>query len=490
MKVAAYIRVSTHEQAEEGYSIPAQRNRLEAYALSQGWEIVKWYVDEGESAKDLKRTDLTRMLKDIELKIFDCVLVYKLDRLTRSVMDLYELLSLFDKHDVKFKSATEVYDTTTAIGRLFITIVSALAQWERENLGERVSMGMMQKAKEGKWTVSTPPFGYFSNESVLEIKPSEASVVKEIFTLYLSGLGMWKVASNLNNRFLFTRNGVPWGQSSIQYILTNPVYIGRLRYNYRVNTEQYFEVESDDIPAIITDDEFNLVQKMINSRKHSHPRQATSKYIYSKVLKCARCGSTLIGRSSKSTRGEKVYHSHNYYCPKRRRSLCDLPMISENLVEKKFLEMMDEWDASQAAEELIHNEVAATTEDHTETIKELETELKEIEKRRSRWQYAWVNGMFSKEDAKNDTEFKKRMNEEEEKEKMIQEELNELVTPVLPMEDSGVLELWTNLKLNWQYMDKEAKKQFVLIALQSMCVDKINNEKNSSSIEIKDVRLN
>ncbi|MGZ7119966.1 MAG: recombinase family protein, partial [Methanobacterium sp.] len=200
MKVAAYVRVSTNEQAQEGYSIAAQKNRLEAYALSQGWEIVKWYVDEGESAKDLNRTDLTRMLKDVKLGIFDVVLVYKLDRLTRSVMDLYKLLDKFEEYNVKFKSSTEIYDTSTAMGRLFITLVSALAQWERENLGERVSMGMQQKAKEGKWTVANPPLGYVSNDSVLSIHPSEAAIVKEIYSLYLSGMGMWKIAGNLNER--------------------------------------------------------------------------------------------------------------------------------------------------------------------------------------------------------------------------------------------------------------------------------------------------
>jgi site-specific DNA recombinase len=490
MKVAAYIRVSTHEQAEEGYSIPAQRNRLEAYALSQGWEVVKWYMDEGESAKDLNRTDLSRMLKDLELGIFDCVLVYKLDRLTRSVMDLYKLLSLFDKFDVKFKSATEVYDTTTAIGRLFITIVSALAQWERENLGERVSMGMMQKAKEGKWTVSTPPFGYNSIDSVLFINPTEAAIVKEIYALYLSGMGMWKICQSLNGRGLYPRSGNPWYQNSVNYILKNPVYIGRLRYNFRVNTEQYFEIDSDDIPVIISEDQFLLVQRMIDNRRQSHPRQATSRYIFSKVLKCARCGTTLIGRSSSTKRGDKTYYSYNYYCPNTRRSLCDLPIINENFIEKKFEEMLEQWDSRKEAEEILNNEIAATLEDYTDIMEQMQNELKVIESRRNKWQYAWVNSMFSQEDTKNDAEFKKRMKEEEEKEKMIQQELDQLSKQESPIDIEDELEIWTDFKLNWSLMDREAKKQGVLIFLKSMKVDKVNSNKNVDSIELKEVRLN
>ena len=134
MRVALYIRVSTEDQAREGYSIQAQKNKLEAYCVSQGWDVVGFYIDDGYSAKDLDRPEMKRMLKHIEQGLIDCVLVYRLDRLTRSVLDLYKLLEIFEQHNCKFKSATEVYDTTTAMGRMFITIVAAMAQWERENL--------------------------------------------------------------------------------------------------------------------------------------------------------------------------------------------------------------------------------------------------------------------------------------------------------------------------------------------------------------------
>ena len=196
MKTGIYIRVSTDEQAKEGYSIPAQRNRLEAFCVSQGWDIIGFYVDEGISAKDTNRPELQRMLKHIENGIIECVLVYRLDRLTRSVRDLYELLDVFEKHDCKFKSATEVYDTTTPMGRLFITIVAALAQWERENLGERVRMGMQEKAEEGKWVVNTPPYGYDIDKEndALVINENEAVIIRKIFNMYLSGMGTHKIA--------------------------------------------------------------------------------------------------------------------------------------------------------------------------------------------------------------------------------------------------------------------------------------------------------
>jgi site-specific DNA recombinase len=430
----------------------------------------------------MDRPELQRMLKGVREGIFDIVLVYKLDRLTRSVIDLDKLLTEFSKHDVMFKSSTEVYDTTTATGRLFIRLVASMAQWERENLGERVRFGMQEKAREGKWTVSTPPLGYDSKESELIVNPSEAAVVKEIFSLYLSGMGMHKIAGNLNDRGLYTKKGKPWAQSTIQYILTNPIYHGTTRYNYRLNRENYFEVD-DVVPVIISDEEYQLTQQMIQNRSTVHPRQATSKFLFSKVLKCARCGKTLVGKSSSTKRGEKVYYSYNYYCPNRSRSLCDLPLINQKLFEQKFINMIAQWDAYHDANEILQNEVAATVEDHTEAIQTLEKELKEIENRRSRWQYAWVQTMI------NDNDFQKRMNEENEKEKIILKELTELKSATVSPMDSNP-EIWADLKENWQYMSDEVKKQFVLIAVNSITVDKINKDKTPDSIEIKEVSLN
>lgn len=491
MKVAAYIRVSTHMQVEEGYSLAAQRERLKAFAFSQNWEIVQFYVDEGISAKDMNRPELQRMLKGIREGVFDIVLVYKLDRLTRSVIDLDKLLKEFSKHKVMFKSATEVYDTTTATGRLFIRLVASMAQWERENLGERVRFGMEEKARTGKWTVSTPPLGYdMTDDCNLKINHQEAATVKEIYSLYIDGNGMWKIAKNLNERGLYTKKKKVWRQQTIEYVLTNPIYKGTTRYNYRVNSEQYFEVDGL-VPPIIKAKEFDLVQMIIGSRRQAHPRQVSSKFIFSKILKCARCGHTLSSKYSTTKRNGKVYYSFNYYCTNRSVGTCDLPVINQTYFEQKFIQMIEQWDYKSISSKSVKNEVAATVEDQEETIKSLHKELKEIEKRRSKWQYAWVNGMFSKDDAKNDSEFKKRMNEEDEKEKMILKEL-EVITPQESVaEDSNhIIEILSNIKLNWQNMDLQTKKQFVMIAFDSITVDKTSNKRGSEWIEIKEVKLN
>lgn len=483
MKVAAYIRVSTDEQAQEGYSIPAQRNRIEAFAMSQGWEIIQYYVDEGQSAKDLNRTELQRMLEGVKKGYFDVVLVYRLDRLTRSVLDLYQLLGTFDTYNCKFKSVTEIYDTTTAMGRLFLTLVAALAQWERENLGERVRMGMMQKVREGKWTMSVAPFGYDADGDNLVINHQEALIIKDIFSQYLQGKGMLSIARELNERGLPTRRGNEWQQGTISYILSNPIYMGNLRYNFRTNTENYFEVENTT-PPLITEEEFQQVQRIIEQRTHSHPREATSPYIFSKVLKCARCGKKLIGKKASTKRGDKKYYSKNYICRSTGVSACDLPSINENILEEKFIEMLSSWNVASEANQLTKDAKNEKTADNTVSIQKLEQELKEIETRRNKWQYAWVKEMI------NDVDFQQRMKEETEKEKMIQKELVKLNPIESPSPTIDYIQIWETLKHNWHEMSVESKKQFIQLSLKYMVVDRKKWHKGKDALNILEVKFN
>ncbi|WP_445505781.1 recombinase family protein [Niallia sp. 03091] len=481
MKCVIYIRVSTEEQAQEGYSIKAQLSRLEAYAISQGWTIVKTYIDDGQSAKDMNRTDLKKMLNDLEKNEYECVLVYRLDRLTRSVLDLYTMLDIFEKHNVKFKSATEVYDTTTAMGRLFITLVAALAQWERENTGERVRMGMTQKAKEGKWVINVAPYGFDIDGDFLKINELEAAVVKEIFNLYLTGkYGVGKIAKMLNQKGYLTKAGANWQDGPVRYILTNKIYIGTMRYNYRVNKEQYFEIENAVLP-LIEKEKFYEVQSILNNRSTLHPRKATSPYIFTSVLRCSRCGGAMAGRQATSKRNGKKYISYSYYCHNQKFGTCDLPHIAQNYLEIQFLNKIKEWNMSyELGNDIVNN--AESKPDVTKRIKVINNELKALESRRSKWQYAWVNNMLS------DNDLRKRTEEEDTKEKTLLRELDKLnQNEQIDSKREMLAEALLDLQKNWNKLDVYEKKKFVLLVVKELSVNKAFKKMVPESVEITNI---
>lgn len=481
MRVAIYVRVSTTEQAEEGYSIKAQLERLNAYAISQGWTVVVTYIDDGQSAKDMNRTDLTRMLEDMKENKFDVVLVYKLDRLTRSVLDLYKMLESFEKYNVKFKSATEVYDTTNAMGRLFITLVAALAQWERENLGERVKMGMEQKAKEGKWVINLPPIGFDLEKDFLKINKKEAAIVTEIYQLYLSGqYGMGKIARLLNTRNITTKSGSRWTDTTIKYVLTNKIYIGTMRYNYRVNKENYFEVENV-VPAIIDVEDFNEVQRLLNHRSTHHPRRATSPYIFSSVLRCYRCGGIMGGKQSGNNKRNNI--SYHYYCNKHKFGLCDMPNVSQRFLEQQFLELLENWEHQHLIKDEIANQDNSKV-DNVDNIKELKKELSEIDERRKQWQYAWAKKLIT------DDDLIKRNREEDQAEKQIKESINkaEQNTKINARQENLVHYL-NRLRDNWLTLEVYEKKNLAEMVIKEIKVDKIAGMRKPESVLIKDIKF-
>ena len=483
MRVALYIRVSTEDQARDGYSIQAQRNKLEAYCVSQGWDVVGFYIDDGYSAKDLERPEMKRMLAHIEQGLIDCVLVYRLDRLTRSVLDLYKLLEIFEQHNCKFKSATEVYDTTTAMGRMFITIVAAMAQWERENLAERVRMGMQEKARQGKWAVSTAPLGYDIDRETdkLVINQQEAVVVRKIYDMYLSGMGMNKIALSLNNQGILTKSGAAWTSNKVKYVLTNPIYIGTMRYNYRVNNDNYFEVEGA-VPAIISEEVFERAQKIIEKRKTAHPRSATSEFVFSGVAKCARCGAPLAGKYGFSRRGEKIHRPRSYYCTKQKIGLCDQPNMSERFIEQQFLKYLKDIEFN---ERLLAN-IESDNDDEKQVQERqewIQNELKLIEKRRVKWQYAWANDTIS------DDDFRQRMKEENEKEETLKKELEQIQPKKEKTSETDVKEVIRNIIVNWSFLEPVEKKMLLQMVVKKLVVDKISSQPKVDSVKIVDIEF-
>jgi site-specific DNA recombinase len=220
MQTFGYVRVSTDRQAELGVSLEAQEAKIRAMATVQGVEIWEVIVDGGESAKSLNRPGMAKLLALVDAGKVKAVIVAKLDRLTRSVKDLCELLERFERHGVALVSVVESLDTGSAAGRLVLNIMAAVSQWEREAIGERTRDALRHKRNQGE-RVGNIAFG--SRLAVdgqhLEPDPAEQGVLSEIRRLRHEGTTLRGIAAALNHKALRTRRGTPWRLESVARVL-------------------------------------------------------------------------------------------------------------------------------------------------------------------------------------------------------------------------------------------------------------------------------
>src|SRR3989344_4306737 len=224
-KAAVYVRVSTEDQVQHGFSLAAQEESLKNYALIHGYSIHKIYRDEGKSAKDIKhRPAMQELLSDAENKMFSAIFTYKLDRFSRSLKDLILTMDKLKEWNIDFISLQDKIETASASGKLMFHIISAFAEFERNIIGERTSFGMQRKSKEGGF-VNKPPFGYKMIDKNLEFDTESAPQVRQIFEEYLSGnLSLNKLAK----KYGFSVNG-------LKKVLSNRSYLGEVRFAGEVN---------------------------------------------------------------------------------------------------------------------------------------------------------------------------------------------------------------------------------------------------------------
>jgi site-specific DNA recombinase len=273
VKTAIYIRVSTEEQAEEGFSLEAQKDRLVAYCEAQGWDIVDVYADRGYTGRKVTtRTEYRRMM--LEKDRWDVVLVLKMDRIHRNSKNFMIMMEDLERWDKKFTSMQEELDTSTSIGRFVVDMIQRIAQLESEQIGERTYMGMAQKAESGGLLGFNPPFGYGIADNELVMNEAEAVVIRQIFSSYLDGHSMRSIADELNERSIFTRRGGRWTLYSIRQILHNPAYAGYRRWDgYLVKSGHAHIIDLSD---------FNAVQE-ISARRTKDPSKRTPRVLSQKA---------------------------------------------------------------------------------------------------------------------------------------------------------------------------------------------------------------
>ncbi|MES1053351.1 recombinase family protein [Bacillus thuringiensis] len=377
MKCAIYRRVSTDMQAEKGSSLEAQKERLNAFAVSQGWAVTKDYVDEGYSAKDMNRPALQRMLSDMRDKQFDIILVYKIDRLCRSVRDLNDMIKEFEVCNVKFKSSTESLDTTTATGRMMINIIGTLAQWEREQTAERVSMIMNERSKKGLWNGGPMPYGYILKNDTVSIIEGEAKLVNFCFNKAITH-GAQAIARTLNEQGYRTRDGHKWIMRSILRMLHNPLYKGYVTYESDGKV-QLTKAKIKGFEPIISEELFDKVQYIIKKRTISPTRvKSDNIFPFSGILICPKCG----GKMSGTTITVKGVQYRYYRCSKVVHGICDQQLINGKIIDNEFSKTL-----IMISENL---KIAPVSNDIDKNS--IEKNLKAIESQRTRTKELYIEG--------------------------------------------------------------------------------------------------
>src|SRR5215204_489066 len=254
LRCAIYTRVSTEHGLEQDFnSLDAQREAAEAYIKSQaheGWVLIKAHYDDGGfSGGSMDRPALQRLLCDVKAGSVDVVVVYKVDRLTRSLADFAKLVELFDAHSVSFVSVTQAFNTTTSMGRLTLNVLLSFAQFEREVTSERIRDKIAASKRRGLWVGGMIPLGYESRDKKLVINEEEAERVRLIFRRYLELGSLGKLMEELRERGIVSKvrhlsngrtiGGIPFTRGSLAYLLRNRFYIGEVRYRGEVCLAQH-----------------------------------------------------------------------------------------------------------------------------------------------------------------------------------------------------------------------------------------------------------
>jgi site-specific DNA recombinase len=348
VRCAVYTRKSTDEGLEQEFnSLDAQRESGEAFIKSQeheGWACLpEHYDDGGFTGGNMDRPALKRLLADIEEGLVDTVVVYKVDRLSRSLLDFARMMETFEKHQVSFVSVTQQFNTATSMGRLILNVLLSFAQFEREMISERTRDKIAATRRKGKWAGGMPLLGYNVVDRKLVVLESEAEQVRQIFALYLALGSLIPVAEELNRRGWRTKQwttknggtkgGRTFDKGSVYQVLTNPTYIGKVRYKD--------EVHDGEHAAIVDPAVFTRVQTMLQQHGHPGIQRARNKHgaLLKGKLRCAACQCAMA--LSYTDRGPRRYRY--YVCveaQKRGWETCPSPSLPAGEIERLVVDQI------------------------------------------------------------------------------------------------------------------------------------------------------
>ena len=369
-----YIRVSTEDQAREGFSLGEQEERLREFCKFKRYEIFKVYKDAGISAKSDKRPAYQEMLEDIKSKNINVIVAFKLDRLTRSVYDIEKLMKIVNDLDCDIDCLSDESNTTTSNGRMVMRIMTSVSQNEIEKCSERTKVGLAGAIKQGHLPSRTT-LGYKRENKKLVPNPLTKDIVVRVFDLYLEGKSHQKIANIYNKENVL---GKTWRDSTIQKILSNEIYKGDYIHGKRTKHPTYYE---NVVEPLVNKEKWESCQyqKLRNARHY----ERTSTYLFTNKLKCSKCGNYFGGKASVKKKLNKKYYY--YKC-----NHCKINLKEDSIEDLILLELL----ALVYIDDLFNDYYTPFIKSKLDYNKiDYKKELKELDKEKDRIKTAYIKGI-------------------------------------------------------------------------------------------------
>lgn len=485
---AIYVRVSTDEQRDNGYSIDSQIRMLKEYCEKKEYSIIDIYNDAGYSGKNLNRPAMQRLIQDIEKGKIDKLVAIKTDRLTREGFDGYWLLNYCEKYNVKIELTLEPFDVSTANGEMMFGMNLIFGQRERKEIGARTKRGLEEMAIQKKHPAKAP-YGYTRNEETghLEINPIEAEVVKEIFELCSKGLAYRKIAQIMRDSNRYLRAG-KWTDSRVFKILDNEIYIGIFHFGkYRRKKEDILIVK-DYCEPIINQDLWNNTRKTLEKNKHEN--YGSHIHLFSNLVKCPICNQTLSSTLSYKKSKDNTYKE--YYFLTCKNKSCTGKGIHYNCdrLEKSLVRILNELTIY-----MLNNpeNIIEPKNDKNKDFEALEKSLKKLKEQEKRLVDLYLTSTLNVETINKKNEMiKKEIDElENKKKKLAEDDYYDIKIELLSnMNDNNLNNYLLNEELpiykKWERLDKNTRKFIIQKFIKSIEISR----DEEYFIDIENIKFN
>ena len=476
-----YIRVSTEDQAREGFSLPEQEKRLRAMCEYKGYEIYKLYKDAGISAKDMNRSAFEELLQDIREKKCNTIVVLKLDRLTRSVYDMEFIMKFLEENDAYLDCANEEINTTNSSGKMVARLLTTVSQNEIERTSERTKFGLAGAIKEGH-IPGKNPLGYKRADKKLVIDPLTKNIVKRVYDLYFEGKSYSNIATIFNEEKVLGK--INWRDTGILRIISNEIYKGDFVSGKTLNKPIYYE---NVVEPIVSKELWDNCQ--VQKKKNQKNYMRTQTYIFLQKLRCPKCGRILAGGASHKLKADKWYFY--YRCEDCKNN------IKEEVIESSVKTLLaDILEYDNVVNEFFLPVLKSKLNDPKE---QYEKELKSLKNKKERIRKAYIDSLFTEEEYKQESKIVDNQIEfvnSKLLENSQAEQLNFTTEDILLKRDMDFI---NKVKLpisyyafneNWDLLDRDTKADIVMRYIDDIELELKNNKYQVKQINFRSAFYN